>query len=73
MHDFRQLAMIDGLEVFIATLQFFERFEGRFGHALVGLRGSANQYEFFSAGNAFMSVIAVETEAKQARPFGGLG
>tara|TARA_R110002167_G_scaffold91719_1_gene246615 strand:+ start:606 stop:947 length:342 start_codon:yes stop_codon:yes gene_type:complete len=34
--NFRQFAVVDRFEVLVATLQLFEGFEGRFGHALMG-------------------------------------
>ena len=70
MHDFGELAGIDGFEGAVAAFEFFERFEGGLGHTDVGFGGTAEEHEFFAAGDTFVAVVVVEAEPEEG---GGLG
>lgn len=65
MQDLGELPSVHGLQMLVAFLEFFERFDDGFGHAFVGLLRAPDQGKFLTRGDAFMAVVIIQTHADQ--------
>ena len=66
VQDVGELLGLDLVQVFVAPFELLEGFDDGLGHASVGFVRAADEDKFFAAGDAFVPIGGVETDAEKS-------
>lgn len=65
MEGIEEFFFVHGVEGLALSVEGFEGFDDGFGHAVVGRLGTTDNGKLLRAGDAFVSVVIIETQTHE--------